>query len=1183
MNKMQFGSIARTAVALACVFALAPATVSLRAQSFFGSIVGTVMDPTGAMVANATVTLANIGTAETRTASSDSNGNYQFLNLVPGAYRVDIQTTGFKHLTRDQIAVRVDTTVRVDGMLEVGEVTQTMEVSAQTAQLQTESATLNQVVEGRQVAEMPLNGRNIMNLIGLVPGVVPQGSTQGSPMANQGGGTFTSVWGFGNYQIGGGIANQNSTYIDGAPINLPPNNATALIPTQDAIQEFGVATNNVSAEFGGFAGGVVNMTTKSGTNSFHGSLYEYLRNRSLNANDFFNNRAGIKRPPFTQNQYGVSATGPVIRNKTFFSFTWEGFALRKGIPSTFTVPTANFRAGNFAGQPTIYDPLSTCGQNGNAACAVNANGQAVISRTPFANNQIPTARFDPTTLAMQKYWLLPNSPGNTNNYVLNNPAGGNTNQYNGRFDHTFGEKNRLFGRYTFWNMQTSPTDPFNNLTGNTQVHIKNQQFVLGDTYTISPTLIADFRIAYLRMYYGAFSPSLNVDMSQFGPAWVAIGKQMSFPFYPGETITGGFRTQTGLGQLSRDNDYSYVANLTKVMGRHTIKVGGMLRRDSWGFISISPGGGGFNFDATFTSATGTNTNTSGLGFASFILGYPTSGSLGTGQTVYQQLNSGGLYVTDTYQVNPKLTLTLGLRWDQPGAFGEKHDNHMVLDLLKADPIGAAAGFPNLKGQPVLVNSSDWSSRLESELHWDVFSPRFGFAYRVTDKTVIRGGYGITHLPYSLAQNGPNIAALNQAVTSMTTTLNGGLTPYNSMSNPFPNGLLVPAGRSAAFLKTLEGGNVIGPLTNQPVPYVQQWNFNIQRDLGADTMFQVTYAGSAGRRLPFTVANSGLNMNQLPTQYFSMGSALLTQVANPFYGILPASVGVLGQKTVAQGYLLKPYPQFLNVLATQINNGVSSYNALQATLQKRFTGGGVITANYTWSKFLSDTDSLTGYLEGGVQPGTPQNWYNLRSGYSLVSANVPQRLAISYVYDLPFGKGRHFLTGLKGVPNILIGGWALNGVATFAKGYPLVMTSIANTLSSQFGAGVSVSPLNSSIRPNVVAGCDALISGAAQSRLTKWFNTSCYQQPGSFALGNASRTDPKLLADGINNFDFALTKSFMVREGWSLQFHTEFFNLFNRVQFAAPNAQVGNPNFGIVTASALSANPRLVQFALRLQF
>jgi len=1164
----------RCAVALACLFAL---TMPLAAQSFYGSIVGTVADASGAVIANANVTLTNTGTSEKRTSQTDANGNYQFLNLLPGAFRVEIETSGFKRLTREQITVRVDTATRMDAALDVGDVNQSVSITAESAQLQTESATLNQVVEGRQVAEMPLNGRNIMNLIGLVPGVVPQGSTSGSPMANQNGGAFTSVWAFGNYQIGGGIANQNATYIDGAPINMPPNNATTIIPTQDAIQEFTVATNNVSAEFGSFAGGVVNMTTKSGTNSFHGALYEFLRNRSLNANDFFNNRNGITRPPFTQNQYGASINGPAIKNKTFFSFIWEGFALRKGIPSTFTVPTANFRAGNFAGQNVIYDPLTTCGQNGNAACT------GTVTRSPFPNNQIPSNRFDPTTLAMQKYWVLPNKSGTVNNYVLNNPAGGNTNQYTGRVDHTFGEKNRMFGRYTFWRLTTFPSDPFKNLTGNTLVTIQNQQFVLGDTYTITPTLIADFRASYLRMYYGAMAQSAGVDMSQFGPAWTALGKQMSFAMYPGETITGGFRTQTGLGQLTRDNDFAYVASLTKVWGKHTIKVGGQIRRDLWGFISLSPGGGGFNFDSTFTSATATNSSTSGLGFADFILGYPTSGSLGTAQTVYQQMNSAGVYVTDTFQLTPKITLTLGLRWDQPGAFGEKHDNNIVLALNKTDPIGAAAGLPNLKGQPVLVNSGDWNSRLESQLHWNVFSPRVGVAWRASNKTVVRAGYGMSHLPYSLAQNGPNIAAVNQAVTTMTTTLNGGLTPYNTMSNPFPNGLLVPAGRSAAFLSSLEGGNLIGPLTDQPVPYVQQWNFNIQRDLGANTMVQVTYAGSKGTRLPFAVSNSGTQMNQLPDQYFSMGSALLTQVANPFYGVLPASVGVLGQKTIAQGYLLRPYPQFQNVWATQLNSGISSYNGLQLTFQKRFSGGGVIAANYTWSKFLSDTDSLTGYLEGGVTPGQVQSWNNLKSGYSLVSANVPHRLVINYVYDLPVGRGRHFLTSLRGVAEALIGGWSLHGVTTFSEGFPLIMTSVANTLSSQFGVSNSVSPFNSYIRSTVVGGCGPAISGPAQSRLTKWFNTSCYQPTGQFALGNASRTDPVLKAAGINNFDTAITKSFTVREGWHLQFSTEFFNLFNRVQFAAPGTQAGGPNFGVVTASNVSANPRLVQFALRFQF
>ena len=1158
-------AMSRLLAALTWIACIAALGLPLAAQSFFGSIVGAVTDATGAVVANAAVTLTNAGTSEKRSAQTDANGNYQFVNLVPGTYRIDIEQPGFKHLTRDQVPVRVDNAVRVDGTLEVGEVTQTMEVSAQAALLQTESATLNQVVEGRQVQDMPLNGRNILNLLGLVPGVVPQGSTSGNPMANQGSGTFTSVWGFGNYQIGGGIANQNATYIDGAPINIPPNNATAMVPTQDAIQEFSVATNNVSAEFGAFAGGVVNMTTKSGTNEFHGSAYEYLRNKRLNANDFFNNRSGIERPPLTQNQYGVNVTGPAIKNKTFFAFVWEGFSLRKGIPTTFTVPTAAIKGGNFTGFAPIYDPLTTCGQLSNPACASG------VTRLPFANNQIPANRFDITSKAQLMLWAPPTQSGNVNNWVGNNPAGGNTNQYTGRIDQSVSDKQRLFGRYTFWHMHTSPSDPFNNKTGNTVVTIQNQQFVLGDTYTFTPTTVGDFRVAYLRMYYSAFNPNVGADMSQFGPGWAAVGKQMTYTMYPGATITGGYRSAGNLAQLSRDNDYSIVGSLTKIVGRHTLKFGGQVRRDMWGFISLTSGGGNINYDATFTSVNATNTPSSGYGFASFLLGYPTSGSIGTSQTIYQQLNSMGFYVADTFQVSAKLTLNFGLRWEQPGAFMEKHDNNTVFLTDVVDPLSKATGL-NLKGQPVLVNSSDYPHREEMLLSWKQFSPRFGFAYRATPRMVFRGGYGISRLPYSIAQNGPNISAVNFNVTTMVTTLNGGLTPNATNSNPFPNGLIQPAGRTPGFLATLEGGNVIAPLPNLGQPYVQQWNFNVQKELGFGSMMQLGYAGSKGTRLPFVVANSGNTMNQLDSSYFGLGNALLTQVVNPFFGVLPTSVGVLGQRTVAQGYLLKQYPQYLSLKFPQLNVGSSTYNALQASFQKRFTEGGTIVVNYTWSKFLSNTDSSTGYLEGSVRPGSVQDWNNLGANKSLVSQDVPHRMVVSYVYDLPFGKGKRFLGGLTGAANKILSGWSLNGVSTFQKGFPLPLQSLSNGL-AQFNAG--------NIRPNVVAGCDANITGAAQSRIAKWFNTACYQQPGNFAFGNEARTDAKLRTAGINNFDIAINKKIALTERFNLQFHTEFFNVTNRVQFFSPGIQAGNANFGVVTAAA--NNPRLVQFALRLAF
>src|SRR5579863_8472376 len=357
---------------------------SATAQSFYGSIVGTVTDSSNAVIAGAEVTLTNTGTGEHRSIKTNGNGSYELLDLTPGMYKMDIEMPGFNHLTRDQIEVKVANATRVDTKLVVGDVNQTVEVSTAPALLQTDSSDLSQTVEGRQVQDMPLNGRNVFNLVLLVPGVVPMGGTQGFPVDNTG--TSTNPSGFGNYQIGGGVLAQNASFVDGAPDGLSGNN-TPLVPTQDAVQEFNVVTNSVPAEYGLFGGGVINMTTKSGTNTLHGSAYEYIRNRVFNANDYFNNRTGLPRPEFTQNQFGATVGGPIIHDKTFFFASWEGFALRKQTPTTTTVPTAAEKAGNFAGLNTIYDPLTTCGQNGNPACV---NG--VITRTPFPNNQIPTNR-----------------------------------------------------------------------------------------------------------------------------------------------------------------------------------------------------------------------------------------------------------------------------------------------------------------------------------------------------------------------------------------------------------------------------------------------------------------------------------------------------------------------------------------------------------------------------------------------------------------------------------------------------------------------------------------------------------------------------------------------------------------------------------------------------------------------
>ncbi|MBO0800757.1 MAG: carboxypeptidase regulatory-like domain-containing protein, partial [Blastocatellia bacterium] len=435
------------------------------AQTFYGSISGNVTDSNGAVVPTARVTLTSLGTSERRVVETGTDGNYQFVNLVPGRYRIEIEKTGFKRYTRPEIIVEVQAALRIDTVLETGDVNEVVEVNGQTPLLQPETTSLGQIVDSRKVREMPLNGRNVLNLVALAPGVVPQGQSMQNP-------TGTNIFAWGNYQIGGGAANQSAAFLDGGPLNVIYANLTTLVPTQDAIQEFRVQTNNLSAEFGRFTGGVINLTSKSGTNEFHGSAYEFLRNRVLNSNTFFNNSSGIERPAFTQNQFGANIGGPVKlpkklfgplgldgKDKLFFFFAYEGFRQRQGQSFQSTVPTEAFRNGDFSNLRDaqgnlipIYDPLTTCGRLGNPACAVDANGNEIITRQQFPGNIIPPNRLDATAKALRNLWALPNTAGqqftNVNNFATNASIGGDNDQYNARIDYNLSEKQRIFGRYT---------------------------------------------------------------------------------------------------------------------------------------------------------------------------------------------------------------------------------------------------------------------------------------------------------------------------------------------------------------------------------------------------------------------------------------------------------------------------------------------------------------------------------------------------------------------------------------------------------------------------------------------------------------------------------------------------------------------------------------------------------------
>ena len=1156
------GRTALSAAITAAVFAasLFPVT-ALRAQTSFGSIVGTVTDATQAPIPGAIVTLTNIGTAERRTAPSDASGNFQFVNLIPGNYRLQVENRGFKRYSREPIRVEVESSVRIDPALELGDVAEELTVSAETPLLQTQNATIGATVEGRVVQDMPLNGRNVLNLIALEPGVVPQGSTSGSPLGNQAGGTYTNNTGWGNYQIGGGMANQSAFYLDGVPLNTVNANSPGLVPVQDAIQEFRVDTNAVSAEFGRYSGGVVNMATKSGTNAIHSTVYEYLRNKVLNANDFFNNRSGVKLNAFTQNQYGAAAGGPVVKDKAFFFFSWENFALRNGRPTLTTVPTAAMEAGDFTGLPAVYDPYTTCGLQGLQACA---GGQP--TRQPLPGNVIPASRFDATAKVLMQEWGAPNLPGNVNNFAGNTSLGGNQEQYTIRGDWTLKEKHRLFGRYTYWNGDSLPSDPFHKNFGGLQTLYGADDGVAGDTFTLNPTTVLDFRVSYLRALHAFRPQQTGTNLSQYGPAWATLASQVTLPEAPLTNVTG-FAGFSGVYIQSVSNEYFLSGSATKIVGRHSLKFGGEARRWDWGFVQSNTAAGSFNFNNVFTSANPLAPGNTGYPFASYLLGTPSSGSLAGAARVLQQIYYQGYYVTDSYRVTNKLTLSLGLRLDVDGSFSERFNRTVVWQPGAADPLGQQTGM-NLHGQLAFVDTPAYPDRHQLGPSKVLPAPRVGIAWSAAKDTVIRTGYGLSwvspeQINYSLP---PFQSAINAATTTMVTSANGGLTPLNTLSNPFPGGLIEPLNNNPAGLSRFEGQSFNAPIPGQPFTSVQQWNFQVQHQFAQGLSVDAGYAGSKATHLAFSV----IQINQLPDQFLPMGAALLAPVANPFYGVLPASAGTLALPTVTAEQLLRPYPQFLNLGDSAPQKGDSTYHGLQLHAVKRFLSGGTIQAAYTWSKLLSDTDTLTSWLEASHGVGGVQDPSNLRLEKALASFDVANRLVVSYVYDLPVGKGKHFLGSVHGFTDKALSGWGVAGVSTFQSGLPLALTTASN-LTSSLGGGS---------RPNVISPNTA-IGGPAQSRLSEWFNTAAFAQPPAFTFGDESRTDPVLRSAGINNFDFTVVKNTQFRERFQLDFRAEFFNLFNRVQFADPGTSLGSPQFGIVTAAANL--PRLAQLGLRLSF
>jgi hypothetical protein len=526
------------------------------------------------------------------------------------------------------------------------------------------------------------------------------------------------------------------------------------------------------------------------------------------------------------------------------------------------------------------------------------------------------------------------------------------------------------------------------------------------------------------------------------------------------------------------------------------------------------------------------------------------------------------YAQDTFRVTSRLTLDLGVRYDLPFGWVEKYNRINVLQPNAVNYLAQATGLP-LRGDAVLVGSPQYPNQHEFTDRWTLFAPRVGFAYRAGHNTVIRGGYGIFDLPEdAVFQNAPFFSPVNSYTTPWLSTINGGLTPYLPFSNPFPNGVIYPLQHNPGALQPyLEGSSLTAVYPSDSYGYMEQWNFSVEKELAPGAMLEVAYSASRGDHLP-----EGVEPYPLPDQYLSMGTALLNQVPNPFVGLITS--GPLSEPTVVAEQLLLPNPQYQYYGNTGSAIGDSNYQGLHVKFQKRFQSAGTILASYTWSKWMTNVETGEAWLENsqGNLGATSQDFYNLRADWAPSSNDVPHNLVVSYSLGVPFGRGKKFMGGASGVTNKLVSGWGINGIYTLQSGVPLIINDAVNNSYSLYG-GLQ--------RPNLVPGCSLNISGSATSRLNEWFNTACFTQPAPFTFGNVPREFANLRGAGINNSDFAVFKDTKLTERMGLQFRAEFFNLWNRVQFAQPAQAFGAPGFGVVNSQ--NNTPRCVQLALRLQF
>jgi len=1175
-------------LSLVAAFAAIALSAAAYGQEFRGTVSGSVTDPSGSAIANAKVTTVEAGTNARSQTTTDSAGQYVIPFLAPGQYSLTVQADGFQQSVHPAIQLASGEHPVIDVRLKVGDVSQQIEVVEEAPLVNAENASTGQSITTKQVEDLPLNGRTPMMLAQLAMGVIS--TTQPSLVHPFDSAAPAAL------SIGGLPSQTSELLMDGSP-DATWDMRLAYSPPQDAVLEVRVKAFDNDAAYGHTGSGTANMILKSGTNALHGTLWEFNQPNNLAANTYFNNKAGVGAPDTHQNQYGLTAGGPVWipkvfngKDKLFWYFAWE--SMKDSQPNTtyLTVPTAAEKQGDFSAllaagsQYQLYNPFSAV-QSG-----------STVTRQPFSGNIIPPSLIanNPVAAAYMKFYPGPNvtsGVGTTgvNNFIANAPTNDDFRNFLGRLDYNMSERSRSFFDVRRTDYSQVKNNYFNNVSNGSILIRQNWGATLDEVYTINPQTVLDARLNFTRMNEGHGVPSQGIDPTTLGfPTYIgANSNSLQLPIMALTTFQPlGANSANQLPSQS----LQLFGDVVMSRGKHTIKVGGDIRQYRLNVIQFGNSTGTFSFSNTYVRASSSASSTlaQGQDLASLLLGLPTSGTydINTYSSMSSYYFAG--FVQDDWRVSKTLTVNLGLRFDTETPYAEKFGRTVNgFDTTSANPLSAAATAAYAKNPTALLPASAFavngglqfasagnggSYKVDSH----PFSPRLGAAWspeRLHGKTVIRGGFGMFVSPLTVANLNVNGAystnpLINQEGFSASTNFSvpgAVVTPTNPLTNPFPTGFLAPAGSSAG-LGTFAGQTVSFLNPDMKNPYSLRWNLDIQHTLTKTLMVEFGYIGNHAVHLPVSVTQ----LNALPAKYLStlptrdaaVNAALSASAANPFAGLNTS----LNTATTTVAQLLAPFPQFpvgtsssgysgsTGVIEQNLSIGSSYFDALPIHVEKRLSHGLSLTGNYIFSRLI-EKDSWLNASDPGLEK-------------RISPFDHTHRFVVGATYELPVGRGKMFDTHSR-VANTIVGGWTMNTIYTFQTGAPVLWVNGSTTTPGDYvylgGPGaLTVDPRHTN-------------SPAFNTALFNTVSTQAY----AYHIRTFSTTFPNLRADGINQVDSSMLKRIAVTEKASLQLRFEAFNILNHASFSAPNTTASSPSFGQITAQANRS--RQIQFGARLVF